>query len=91
MTVYPPVSVFLGDCGKCQLELDGGELAEGSLASTAVVGALDPHEDRVGELGSRGTAPAVEPSTEHKVGCTPENRKPPREWQGRTIDALERV
>ena len=26
MTVYPPVSVFLGDCGKCQLELDGGEL-----------------------------------------------------------------
>jgi hypothetical protein len=28
MTVYPPVSVFLGDCGKCQLELDGGELAE---------------------------------------------------------------
>ena len=33
MTVYPPVSVFLGDCGKCQLELDGGELAEGSQAS----------------------------------------------------------
>ena len=29
MTVYPPVSVFLGDCGECQLELDGGELAEG--------------------------------------------------------------
>jgi hypothetical protein len=28
MTVYPPVSVFLGDCGECQLELDGGELAE---------------------------------------------------------------
>jgi hypothetical protein len=26
MTVYPPVSVFLGDCGECQLELDGGEL-----------------------------------------------------------------
>jgi hypothetical protein len=31
MTVYPPVSVFLGDCVECQLELDGGELAEGSL------------------------------------------------------------
>lgn len=60
MTVYPPVSVFLGDCGKCQLELDGGELAEGSLASPAVVGVLDPHEDRVGELGSRGPAPAVQ-------------------------------
>ena len=28
----------------------GGELAEGSLASPAVVGVLDPHEDRVGEL-----------------------------------------
>ena len=48
MTVYPPVSVFLGDCGECQLELDGGELAEGSLASPAVVGVLDPYEDRVG-------------------------------------------
>jgi hypothetical protein len=33
MTVYPPVSVFLADCGKCQLELDGGKLTEGSLAS----------------------------------------------------------
>src|SRR5262249_33725410 len=32
-----PVSVFLGDCGECQVELDGGELAEGSLASPAVV------------------------------------------------------
>jgi hypothetical protein len=31
MTVYPPVSVFLGDCGECQ------ELAEGSLASPAAV------------------------------------------------------
>jgi hypothetical protein len=60
MTVYPPVSVFLGDCGECQLELDGGELAEGSLASPAVVGVLDPHEDRVGELGSRGPALAVQ-------------------------------
>jgi hypothetical protein len=48
MTVYPPVSVFLGDCDECQLELDGGELAEGSLASRAVAGVLDPHEDRVG-------------------------------------------
>jgi hypothetical protein len=35
MTVYPPVSVFLGDRGECQLELDGGERAEGSLASPA--------------------------------------------------------
>jgi hypothetical protein len=43
MAVYLPVSVFLGDCGECQLELDGGELAEGSLASPAVVGVLDPH------------------------------------------------
>jgi hypothetical protein len=60
MTVYPPVSVFLGDCGKCQLELDGGQLAEGSLASPTVVGALNPHEDRVGELSSRGPAPAVQ-------------------------------
>jgi hypothetical protein len=60
MTVYPPVSVFLGDCGEGQLELDGGELAEGSLASPAVVGVLDPHEDRVGELGSRGPALAVQ-------------------------------
>jgi len=60
MTVYPPVSVFLGDCGECQLELDGGELAEGSLASPAVVGVLDPHEDRAGELGSRGPALAVQ-------------------------------
>ena len=64
MTVYPPVSVFLGDCGECQLELDGGELAEGSLASPAVVpavvGVLDPHEDRVGELGARGPALAVQ-------------------------------
>jgi len=60
MTVYPPVSVFLGDCGECQLELDGGELAEGSLASPAVAGVLDPHEDRVGELGSRGPALAVQ-------------------------------
>jgi hypothetical protein len=33
MTVYPPVSVFLGDCGERQLELDGSERAEGSLAS----------------------------------------------------------
>src|SRR5215471_14202335 len=60
MTVYPPVSVFLGDCGECQLELEGVELAEGSLASPAVVGVLDPHEDRVGELGSRGPALAVQ-------------------------------
>ena len=35
MTVYPPVSVFLGDCGECQLDSTGGELAEGSLASPA--------------------------------------------------------
>jgi hypothetical protein len=49
MTVYPPVFGVLSDCGECQLELDGGELAEGSLASPAVVGVLDPHEDRVGE------------------------------------------
>jgi hypothetical protein len=44
MTVYPPVSVFLGDCG--QLELGWGELAERSLASPTVVGVLIHTGDR---------------------------------------------
>ncbi len=70
MTVYPPVSVFLGDCGECQLELDGGELAEGSLASPAVVGVLDPHEDRVGERveGLHGGVVAGRRDPAHRPG-----------------------
>jgi hypothetical protein len=70
MTVYPPVSVFLGDCGECQLELDGGELVEGSLASPAVVGVLDPHEDRVGERveGLHGGVVAGRRDPAHRPG-----------------------
>jgi hypothetical protein len=47
MTVYPPVSVFLGDCGKCQLELDGVSLPRDRWRR-AVGNVLDVNRPHVG-------------------------------------------
>lgn len=49
----------MGDVEEC-LELDRSESTEGFLAASAVVGRLDPADDRDAEFGAGGPAAAVE-------------------------------
>ena len=48
------------EIGEGELELDGRELAEAPLTATAVVGVLDPVDDRVGEFVPASSSVPVE-------------------------------
>src|SRR3712207_7150673 len=63
-TLFPYTTLFRSNggvlIGKGEFVLDGGELAEGALAPSAVVGVLDPEHDRAVQLVAGAPAAAIQ-------------------------------